>query len=665
MKRQQLTIEEKLRLICGKDAWNTCDFNGKLPSVKVTDASMGVRMFLHYDKDEIPSVSYPSAQMLANTWNLETVRAYAECVADDCLDLGADILLGPGVNIKRNPLCGRNFEYYSEDPYLAGVIAREYIAAMQAEGAGACVKHFCCNNLEYNRRLQSSEADERTLREIYYKPFEIACEAKPVSVMCSYNKINGVQGSEYKKGFSVLREEYGFDGAVISDWDAVYDRVKAAKAGLDLEMPFSQGNYDKLLEDYKAGKITEEEIDACAARVLDMVARCKQLQEGKKRKYTQEERIAFTQKAAEEGIVLLKNEGVLPLKKSQKLSACGIYGAPYSANGDYSRYLSGGGSSRVVRLTNVFDIPEVLRKQGFTVLFNGGFDDDGINNWMGMDPRKAIEHAAVSDVNIVFAGTGGEIEHEGNDRKHMKLSDVQERAILDTAAANPDTVVVLFAGAPIDMSAWIGEVAAVVWAGFPGERGDAAVANVLTGAVNPSGKLTETFPLCYEDTPASQGYIDGTVTRYEEGLDVGYRYYDTYGVDVLFPFGYGLSYSEFEYSEINVVKKDCNSFEVCYNISNVSKTDGKEVSQVYVRAMSSYVYRPYKELKGFAKTLVKAGATQKVCVRLDKRAFEYWSVANDCWMIEDGIYEIIVASSVADEKLKAKICIKNGEISVL
>ncbi len=664
MKINQLTIEEKLRLICGKDAWNTCDLNGKFPSVKVTDASMGVRMFLHYDKDEIPSVSYPSSQMLANTWNLETVRAYAECVADDCLDYGADILLGPGVNIKRNPLCGRNFEYYSEDPYLAGTIAREYIAAMQQEGAGACLKHFCCNNLEYNRKLQSSEVDERTLREIYYKPFEIACEAKPVSLMCSYNKINGVQGSEYKKGFSVLREEYGFNGAVISDWDAVYDRAKAAKAGLDLEMPFSQSNYDKLLEDYKAGKITEAEIDACAHRVLDMVARCKELQKGKTRKRIREDRINVSREAAEEGIVLLKNEGVLPLKKGQSLSACGIYGAPYSANSDYSRYLSGGGSSRVVRLTKEFDIPEALRKQGFTVLFNGGFDDNGINNWVGMNPREAIGNAAESDVNIVFAGTGGEIEHEGNDRKHMRLSDVQERAILDTAAVNSNTVVVLFAGAPIDMSAWINEVAAVVLAGFPGERGDEAVANVLTGKINPSGKLTETFPLCYEDSPVANGYLDGAVTRYEEGLDVGYRYYDTYNVPVLFPFGYGLSYSTFEYKNLALKTAD-DKLEVNFEIENVSAIDGKEVSQIYVRAASSYVYRPYKELKGFAKTLVKAGKKEKVTAKLNLRAFEYWSVGHDRWEVEDGIYEIIVAASVADEKLKIKIKIKDGKITVL
>ncbi len=664
MDLKQLTVEEKLRLLCGKDAWQTCDFNGKLPFVKVTDASMGVRTAKDDGSGDKPSVSYPSSQMLANTWNLQTVRSYAECVADDCLDYGADILLGPGVNIKRNPLCGRNFEYYSEDPYLAGVLAREYISAMQQEGAGTCLKHFCCNNLEFNRRLQSSEVDERTLREIYYKPFEIACEAKPVSIMCSYNKINGVQGSEYRKGFTVLREEYGFDGAVISDWDAVYDRSKAAKAGLDLEMPFSQNNYEKLLEDYKAGKISEAEIDGCAQRVLNLVARCKQLQAGKKRKRTQAERVKVAQETAEESIVLLKNEGVLPLKKGQRIAACGIYGAPYSANSDYSRYLAGGGSSKVVRLTNMFDIPEALRKQGFTVLYNGGFDDNGINNWLGMSPREVTENAAESDVNLVFAGTGGEIEHEGNDRKHMKLSDVHERVILDAAAANPNTVVVLFAGAPIDMSAWINEVAAVVWAGFPGERGDEAVANVLTGKVNPSGKLSETFPLCYEDTPAASAYIDGSVTRYEEGLDVGYRYYDTYGVDVLFPFGHGLSYSEFDYKNLTL-KATGENLEVNFEIENGSGVDGKEIAQVYVRAMSSYVYRPYKELKGFAKSLVKAGKTEKVKIVLDKRAFEYWSSANDCWEVEDGIYEIIVAASVAEEKLKAKIRIKDGNIFIL
>lgn len=664
---KDLTTEEKLRLICGKDCWHTCDFEGKLPFIRVTDASMGVRMPVNPENwDGVrPSVSYPSLQMLANTWDLETVKTYAECVADDCLDYGADIILGPGVNIKRSPLCGRNFEYFSEDPYLAGTLAKQYISALQSEGAGACVKHFCCNNLEYNRLQQSSEVDERTLREIYYKPFEIALEAKPVSLMSSYNRINGVLGSEYKKGYKVLRNEYGFDGLIMSDWDAVRNRTKAAQAGCDLEMPYHPEHYEALVADFKAGKITEEEIDACAQRVLDLVYRCKELQQGKTRKHTQEERIAFTQRAEEEGIVLLKNNGVLPLKKGQSLSMCGWFARPCAYDRKKPELIGGGGSGWVERITPMFDMLEIMQRvHGGNISFEPAFSDDGVDSSF-MISGNAVDNAAESDVNIVFAGTGAHLESEGGDRQRMTLCDAPVRTILDTAAVNKNTVVVLFAGSPIDMSEWIDEVAAVVYVGFPGEMGGEAIANVLTGKVNPSGKLTETFPLCYEDTPAVQGYMDSKITRYKEGLDVGYRYYDTYGVPVLFPFGFGLSYSDFKYSEINLVKKDDDSLEVCYNVSNVSETDGKEVSEVYVRAMSSYIYRPYKELKGFAKTLVKAGKTEKVQVVLDKRAFEYWSVSNNGWAIEDGVYEIIVGASVADEKLSAKIKIKDGEISVL
>ena len=588
---KDLTAEEKLRLLCGKDQWHTCDFNGKLPYVRVTDASMGIRMPVNPECwDGVkPSVAYPSLQMLANSWNTDTVREYAACVADDCLDAGADILLGPGVNIKRSPLCGRNFEYFSEDPFLAGVMAREYVAGLQGEGAGACVKHFCCNNLEYNRMQQSSEADERTLREIYYKPFEIACEAKPVCVMSSYNRINGVYGSEYKKGYDVLRNEYGFGGLIMSDWDAVRNRTKAAKAGLDLEMPFHAEHYEALVADYKAGNITDEEIDACAQRVLELVARCKKMQKGKTRKYTLEDRIAFTQKAEEDGIVLLKNNGVLPLKKGQSLSMCGWFARPCAYNRKKPELVSGGGSGWVERITPMFDLLEIMqREHGGDILYEPAFSEDGVDSSF-MIPGNAVDNASVSDVNVVFAGTGARLESEGGDKQKMRLYEAQERSILDTAAVNKNTVVVLFAGSPVDMSEWIDEVAAVLYVGFPGERGGEAIANVLTGKVNPSGKLSETFPLRYDDTPVANAYSDSKVTRYEEGLDVGYRYYDTYGIPVLFPFGHGLSYAEFEYSEITL-KKDGTSLEVCYNVKNTSSTDGKEVSQVYVRAVSSYIY---------------------------------------------------------------------------
>lgn len=652
---KDLTIQEKLRLVCGKDFWHNEDLGGKLPCLHMTDASMGIRMpDESNDWNGKPSVAYPSLQMLANTWNTETVKKYAECVADDCLDAGADIVLGPGVNIKRNPLCGRNFEYFSEDPFFVGVMAKAYILAMQAEGAGACLKHFCANNSEYNRLQQSSDVDERTLREIYYKPFEIALEAKPVSVMCSYNRINGVYASEYKKGFEILRKEYGFDGLIVSDWGAVHNRTVSAKAGLDLEMPFNEENYERLVNDYNSGKISEDEIDECAERILRFVYRSKELQNGKKRKYTREERIAFTQEAEEEAIVLLKNDGVLPLKKNERISMCGWYARPCAYQRKNPDLVCGGGSGRVQRLTPTFDMLEIMqREHGGNILFEPAFSDNGTDDSF-MIPGNAVDNAAVSDINIVFAGTGAHIESEGFDRRTMKLSDAQTRTIIDTASVNENTIVVLFAGAPVDMSDWIDEVAAVVYVGFPGEKGGEAIANVLTGKVNPSGKLSETFPLSFEDTPAAIGYADCKITRYDEGLNIGYRYYDAYDVPVLFPFGFGLSYSQFDYKDLKL-KLNGNTLEVSFEIENASVTDGKEISQIYVRALNSCVFRPYKELKGFAKTFIKAGESAKVSVKLNERAFEYWSVANDGWQTEDGVYEIIVGASCKDVKLKSKI----------
>ena len=652
---KDLTTEQKLRLLCGKDFWHNEDLNGEIPCLHLTDASMGVRMpDVKNDWSGIPSVAYPSLQMLANTWNTETVKKYAECVADDCLDRGADVILGPGVNIKRNPLCGRNFEYFSEDPYLAGVMARGYISAMQAEGAGTCVKHFCANNAEYNRLQQSSEVDERTLREIYYKPFEIALEAKPLSVMCSYNRVNGVYASEYKKGFDVLRKEYGFEGLISSDWGAVRDRMASAKAGLDLEMPFNEENYKKLVRDYENGGISEEEIDACAERVLKFAREGGALKKDKKRKHSLDDRIAFTRECAEDAIVLLKNNGVLPLKKGKSLAMCGWYARPCAYERKRPELVCGGGSGKVERLTPMFDMLEIMqREHGGKILFEPAFSDSGVDDSF-MIPKTAADNAALCDINIVFAGTGANIESEGFDRQSMKLSDAQTRTILDTASVNENTVVVLFAGAPVDMSEWIDEVAAVLYVGFPGEKGGEAIANVLTGKVNPSGKLSETFPLSYEDTPAYNGNSDSKITVYGEGLNTGYRYYDTFGVPVLFPFGFGLSYSQFGYKDIKL-KQNGKTVEVGFKIENLSDIDGKEVSQIYIRALSSCVYRPFKELKGFAKTFIKAGQTASVTVKLDERAFEYWSVANDGWRTEEGVYEIIVAASAADVKLKAKL----------
>ena len=657
---KQLTAEEKLRLICGKGRWYTEDFGGKLPQIMVSDGPVGLRTERErFGKTEtIPAVGYPAIQLLANTWSTECAQEMGECLADDCLERGVDILLAPGVNIKRHPLNGRNFEYFSEDPCLAGTLAGHYIEGVQKRGVGVCLKHFCCNNLEYDRLHQTSDVDERTLREIYYAPFEMACAFHPVSVMCSYNRINGTYGAEYKKGFDVLRGEFGFDGAIFSDWDAVRDRTASAKAGLDLEMPFSQKNYDKLCADYRAGKLSEEELDACAERVLGLIARCKEMRKGKTAQSTEAERRLAAKRIASEGMVLLKNDGVLPICGGTSVMVGGCFAKPDTV--DMQR---GGGSACVEWLDTSFDLPARLAQCGCKTVYEGAFRYDGVNSNV-QNSRTALELAAANEVAVVCVGTGGAFEYEAGDRQTLRLPDVQERAILEIAQQCAKTVVVVFAGGAVDMSAWADKVQAIVFAGFSGMGGDEVIAHILTGKINPSGKLSETFPLSLADVPAANAYRCAGVTRYAEGLDVGYRYFDSYDVPVLYPFGYGLSYSAFTYSGLRL-KADGMALEIGYEIENISNRDGKEISQVYVRECAPLVYRPKKELKAFAKTQVCAGGRAQVAHRLCERAFAHWSTANDRWEVTDGIYEIMVGASVSDIRLCAKVRIADGKIEVL
>ncbi len=662
---KDLSAEEKIRLLCSNGFWHTMDFDGKLPSVSVSDGPIGLRAERKNEKGEtvtLPSVSYPSSQSLANTWDKSCAALMGECLADDCYEKETDILLGPGANIKRHPLNGRNFEYFSEDPVLAGEIAASYINGVQSRGIGACLKHFCCNNLEYNRFEQSSEIDERTLREIYYVPFEIACKAKPVSMMSAYNRINGQYASENTKGFKVLREEFGFDGAMYSDWEAVRNRTSSAKAGCDIEFPFNEKNYLQCMEDYKAGKITEEEIDACAERVLKLAYRCKEMQNGKGVKRTVEERLVAAQKIAEEGMVLLKNEsGILPLKKGAKIAVFGCYAKPERG------MLAGDGSSRVVSLTENFDLVKLLEDElGVKIPFESMYYYDkvlGTNGYAhyAAKPQQGKNYAASADINIVCAGTGINIEAEANDRADMRLPLAQERAIEDLAAINPNTVVVIFAGSAIDVSAWEHKVKAIIYAGFCGERGLNALCNILCGKVNPSGKLSETFPLNFQSSAVAGGYVDTAVTRYSEGLDVGYRYYDRHPQFIKYPFGFGLSYSEFVYSDLKV-KADGSGAEVSFYIKNVSATDGSEIAQIYVQECSPVVYRPIKELKSFEKVKLAAGEKKKVTVKLTSRAFAYYSVAEDCWRVNDGVYRIMAGSSSRNIILSKTVVIENGKL---
>lgn len=661
MKLSDLTIEEKLRLICGKGSWHTEDFGGKLPAVSMSDGPVGLRTMYQAENgtwETYPAVAYPSVQLLANTWSEDCARLMGECLGDDAAERNVDLLLGPGVNIKRNPLNGRNFEYFSEDPCLAGTLAKAYVAGVQSCGVGACVKHFCCNNLEFDRLHQSSDVDERTLREIYYRPFEIACEARPVAVMCSYNRINGTYGSEYKKGYDALRGEFAFDGAIISDWDAVRDRTAAAKAGLDVEMPFNERNYERLVADYKAGKITEAEIDACAARVLALGERVLSMREQRAPKRTEAERAEVAKNIAAEGVVLLKNDGVLPLEKGIKAAVCGYYAKP-----DDVRTLAGGGSSQVVWKDASFDLPAQLAARGVENVYEQGCAVDTV--WsVRMDMRRARMNAAESAVNLVCVGTGNWLEFEEGDRRSMRLPEVQERLILETAEENANTIVVLFAGAAVDMSRWVDRVAAVVYAGFPGMGGDAVLADLLTGARNFSGKTSETFPYELTDVPAAESFVSAGVTRYQEGLDVGYRYFATYDVPVLFPFGYGLSYAMFDYSDLALQPME-TGVRVSFCIENISERDGAEAAQVYVHECAPLVYRPTRELKDFVKPVVRAGEKTIVVLTLPMRAFAHWSTSQDKWVVTDGVYEIMVGASSEDIRLSAKIKIEDGKICAL
>ena len=659
---KDLTTEEKLRLLCGVGAWNLYDAGGKLPKITVSDGPVGLRRVLSVKEDGSeemqPSVAYPAIAVLANSWNKDLAREMGEALASDCLENEVDILLAPGVNIKRDPRNGRNFEYFSEDPYLAGQMAKEYVKGLQESGVGACVKHFCANNLEYNRFEQSSEVDERTLHEIYYKPFAIACEAKPVSLMCSYNRVNGRYASENKEGFRRLRDELGFDGAIFSDWEAVRDRTRSAKAGLDIEMPFKAENYEKLVQDYKDGVLTDEELDSCAQRVIDLIYRCKEMRRGKKPRKDVNARLAVAQKIESEGAVLLKNDGILPLRKGTKVAVCGCYGRSEPAS-----LVFGGGSARMVWLGKPFDLSALLAERlGADALYERAFlPQTAIGNAALGILGKAVENAALADVNIVCAGTGAGIEYESGDRESIRLPEVQERAILDTAKANPNTVVVLFAGSAIDVSAWEPYVKGILFAGFCGERGGEAVADILCGGVNPSGKLAESFPYSLEDVPAANTFRNANVTLYSEGLNVGYRYCDTFAKPARYAFGYGLSYAEFVYSGAEAEVKD-GGLEISYSVENRSERDGAEISQVYVRPHAAKVYRPAKELKGWSKDRIAAGETKRVTVRLDLSSFGYWSAAEQRTVTDDGVYEVVVAKSSAEECFSVKVVIQNGKI---
>ena len=637
------TIEEKCRLLAGKDLWHTEDLDGKVYSVKVSDGPLGLRT-KGFDGGYIPATAFPSGQVLSQTWEPALAYRMGEMLADECIERNVDVLLGPGINIKRHPECGRNFEYISEDPYVAGVFGREVIRGVQDHHVGACLKHYCVNNQEFSRFTQSVEIDERTLREIYLRNFKIALEAKPWTVMSSYPKLNGIKVSQHKKINDILRDELGFDGLIMSDWWAVFDHVASVKSGLDLEMPYDEKHYYDLLSAVKSGEVTEQELDARCERVLWLAEKCESEKQLRKVETTVEERAAAAEKVSEEGIVLLKNNGLLPLNNGDSVSITGK-GA--------TEYIVGGGSSRVTPLGEASKLPDELMRL---------MPDSEITSYSPHPSRisDAIVGAYGKDAAIVCVH---KVDSEERDREGIRLERWQEQLILETARKNPNTIVVLYCGAAIDMTAWEDKVAAIISVGYPGERGNAALAKIIAGKVNPSGKTTETYRLTLDECLASHCTRTFEHSVYSDGVLVGYRWYDTAKylgreneARVLYPFGHGLSYSTFEYSDIKATVGEEN-ITVEFDVKNTSEIDGKECAEIYYHDPICDAFRPYKELCGFEKKLIKAGETEHYSVDIPKKNLAFYSTAFDKWIIDKGEYIIMVGASSEDIRLECKIVI--------
>ena len=578
-----------------------------------------------------------------------------ETLGNECQAEGVSVILGPAVNIKRSPLCGRNFEYYSEDPLVASEMAGALIHGIQSRNVGTSIKHFLANNQETRRMSCDSRVDERTLHEIYLAAFEGAVKKeKPWTVMCSYNKINGTYAAQNHQYLTeTLRDQWGFEGYVVSDWGAVNNRVEDLKAGLDLEMPGSNGANDKLIMGaVLSGELDEGVVNEAVERILNIVFRYEENRD-KNAVFDKDKDHEMARKVAEETIVLLKNEGVLPLSDQQKVAFIGKYA-------EKPRY-QGGGSSHINshKITSALGAAEGMKN----ITYAQGFDDaeDKTDEKL---LAEAVEAARNTDVAVIFAGLPEKFESEGFDRKHMAMPNCQNELIEKVAAVQPNTVVVLHNGSPVEMP-WVNQVKGVVEAYLGGQAVGGAVYDILFGKVNPSAKLPETFPIRLEDNPSYLSYIgEGDMVEYREGIFVGYRYYDKKKMDVLFPFGYGLSYTTFDYSNLTVDKeqmKDTDTLRVTVDVTNTGSVAGKEVVQLYVADRESTVIRPVKELRDFAKVELAPGETKTVTFTLDKRAFAYYSVRVHDWHVETGEFDIMIGKSSRDIMLTKTVTVESTE----
>ena len=649
----QMTLEEKAGMCSGLDFWHLKGVERLgIPSVMVSDGPHGLRKQENDGdhlgiNDSIKAVCFPPAVLSACSFDRDLMHEFGDAIGKEAQANDLCVVLGPAVNIKRSPLCGRNFEYYSEDPYLAGETAAAFINGVQRHHVGTSIKHFAANNQEYNRMSASSNADERTLREIYFPAFETAVKkAQPYTFMCSYNRINGTFASENPWLLTdVLRNEWGFKGYVMSDWGAVNERVPGLKAGLELEMPSSNGVYDKeIVEAVKNGSLAENILDQAVERILNIVFEYTDHRE--EQEFTLEADHELAKKIAVESMVLLKNDSVLPLKETEKLAFIGEFAK--------KPRFQGGGSSHI----NSFRVSSALEHicASANVCYAKGFPADA-DIYDEALAREAVDAAKKADKVVVFAGLPDSFESEGYDRSHMRLPECQNRLIEQILAVQSEVIIVLHNGSPVEMP-WLSKVKGVLEAYLGGQAVGEAVVDILFGKACPCGKLAETIPFKLSDNPSYLSFGDGENVTYQEGVFVGYRYYDTKEMPVAFPFGYGLSYTSFSYDNLQIEHSeitDHDTVTVSVDVTNTGNMEGKEIVQLYVSDLTCAARRPVRELKGYEKVSLAPGERKTIHFTLDYRSFAWYNETIMDWYAASGDYQILIGASSRDLRLSGNV----------
>ena len=651
---KDMSLEQKASLMTGKNFWETRNIDEKgIPSIFLSDGPHGLRKQAGSAdqlglNESIPATCFPTGATMANTWNVELGEELGRHLGREAVDQNVSILLGPGTNMKRNPLCGRNFEYFSEDPILAGRMSASYIRGIQSNGIASCVKHFACNNQEERRIVADSVVDERTLREIYLTAFEIAVkEGQTKALMSSYNLVNGTYANENNHLLKeILRDEWGYQGVVVTDWGGDNDRVEGIKAGNELEMPGCKDTSKDIVDAVMSGRLKEKELDVCVDRLLDLIFSTSKNQK-EKELYNYYEDHIFAEKCAEESTVLLKNEeNILPIDNTKKIGVIGVYAKD-------PRY-QGAGSS-IVNSIKVDKHLEELKKSSLTIVgYEPGFKRYGQKSQKLINKAKKL--AVKSDVVLLYLGLDEVSEAEGLDRPNMKIPQNQIKLLIELSKVNKNIVVILSCGSVVNLE-WDKYAKGLIHAYLAGEAGAKAITNIIQGKVVPSGKLAETYPIKYEDVASSDNFPSHKKTvEYREGPYIGYRYFQKAGVPVKYPFGYGLSYTKFEYSSLEI-----NDNKVSFKIKNTGEFDGCEIAQLYVSKKESNIIRPMRELKCFKKVFIKKGTTVNVILDLDEYAFRYFDTKLKKWFVESGEYKIEIGKSSQDIVL-AKTISKDGII---